>query len=164
MKNFKKEWIKIFLGIAAGFLFRIIPIRPPNIEPILALQMPFAKTYGAGIGFAFSFFSILIYDFFTGTVGQWTFITSLTYGTIGIAAALYFKNRASTAFSYAGFAVIATLFFDAVTGLTIGPLFFHQPLKSAFIGQIPFTFWHLIGNVSFALVLSPAVYNLLNRS
>ena len=31
----------------------------------------------------------------------------------------------------------------------------------ALIGQIPFTALHLLGNVSFALVLSPAIYNFI---
>jgi hypothetical protein len=54
--------------------------------------------------------------------------------------------------------VIGTLFFDAVTGLSIGPLFFNQSFQGALWGQIPFTLWHLMGNISFALILSPAIY------
>ena len=46
---------------------------------------------------------------------------------------------------------------QAVTGLTIGPLLFHQSFIVSLIGQIPFTLLHLLGNVSFAIVLSPAI-------
>ena len=60
---------------------------------------------------------------------------------------------------YAKFAIIGTLAYDAVTGLTVGPLLFHQTFYSALIGQIPFTILHLIGNTSFALLLSPLIYN-----
>jgi len=43
--------------------------------------------------------------------------------------------------------------------LTIGPLLFGQTFMSAFIGQIPFTFWHLGGNIAFAAILSPLIYD-----
>ena len=52
---------------------------------------------------------------------------------------------------------MGTLFYDAVTGLTIGPLFFHQSFIVSLVGQIPFTVLHLLGNVSFAIVLSPMI-------
>jgi hypothetical protein len=55
------------------------------------------------------------------------------------------------------YAVIATIVYDAVTGLTIGPLFFHQSFLVSLVGQIPFTLLHLLGNVSFAIVLSPVI-------
>ena len=60
--------------------------------------------------------------------------------------------------NYVLFAVIGTLFYDAVTGLTIGPLLWGQPFMVALIGQIPFTLLHLAGNITFAVVLSPLLY------
>jgi hypothetical protein len=59
------------------------------------------------------------------------------------------------------FAIVGTLFFDAVTGLTVGPMFFHQSFISTFVEQIPFTALHLLGNVTFAIILSPAIYNFM---
>jgi hypothetical protein len=56
---------------------------------------------------------------------------------------------------------MGTLFFDAVTGLTVGPIFFHQSFIASMVGQIPFTALHLIGNIAFAIILSPAIYSLL---
>ena len=56
------------------------------------------------------------------------------------------------------FAVMGTLAFDIVTGLSIGPLFFQQPFMEALIGQVSFTALHLLGNVGFAAVLSPLIY------
>lgn len=158
MQKYKKNWLKFTLGIFFCLLIRLIPFRPPNIEPILATQMPFSKAYGGFAGFLFAFFSIVFYDVVTGTLGKWTLITAVTYGVLGFLATWYFKNRKASTINFAIFSILGTLFFDAVTGLSIGPLFFHQSLRSAFYGQIPFTLWHLLGNVSFALVLSPALY------
>lgn len=159
MTNFyTKNWFKIFLGLVVCFLIRLIPFRAPNIEPILAAQMPFAKAYGKLVAFAFAFISMALYDVVSGQVGAWTLITALAYGFLGIWAAVFFKNRANNALNYAKFAVMGTLAFDIVTGLSIGPLFFNQPFVSAVTGQIPFTALHLIGNVSFAMLLSPPLY------
>jgi uncharacterized membrane protein len=159
METYKKNWFKLVLGFISCFLIRLIPFRPPNIEPILATQMPFSRAYGALAGFLFAFFSIILFDIITRHFGVWSFLTAGTYGVLGFWATAYFKKREANAWGYARFAVIGTLFFDAVTGLSIGPLFFHQSFIDALTGQIPFTLWHLLGNVSFALILSPAIYN-----
>jgi uncharacterized membrane protein len=158
MQTYKKNWLKYIVGFVACLLIRLIPFRPPNIEPILATQMPFSKAYGGIAGFSFAFFSMVLFDVLSSKVGMWTFITATAYGLLGLWASYFFKNRKSTPMNYAGFAVLATLAFDAVTGLSIGPLFFHQTFMSALVGQIPFTVLHLAGNVSFALVLSPLLY------
>ncbi len=159
MKTPQKNWLKFIVGFVFCLLVRLIPFRPPNIEPILATSMPFSKAYGAYAGFFFSFFSIIFYDLVTSTIGMWTIITATTYGVLGFASYFYFKKFKANALGYAGFAVIGTLLFDIVTGLSVGPLFFNQSFQGALWGQIPFTLWHLVGNVSFALILSPAIYN-----
>ena len=158
MNTYVKNWFKFVLGFIVCLLIRLIPFRPPNIEPIMAAAMPFSRAYGKVAGFFFAFGSMVLFDLIVGKVGVWTFITALAYGLVGLGAAVYFKNKKNTAWNYAKFAVISTIFFDAVTGFTIGPIFFGQPFLAAVLGQIPFTALHLLGNVSFALVLSPALY------
>lgn len=158
MEKQKKNWIKYSIGFLVCLLIRLIPFRPPNIEPILATQMPFSKAYGKIAGFLFAFFSIFFFDLIVNKVGMWTFITGGVYGLLAFFAVIFFKNRKSTALNYAIFSIIGTLFFDGITGLSIGPIFFNQPFLDALMGQIPFTLLHLLGNVSFALVLSPALY------
>jgi len=159
MEKYSSNWFKFILGVLLCLLIRMIPFRPPNIEPILATQMPFSKAYGPFVGFSFAFLSILLFDFLTRSFGVWSFFTSLTYGVLGIWAFYFFKNRESNKWNYAKFAIIGTLFFDMVTGLLIGPLFFNQSFIQALMGQIPFTLWHLLGNVSFAVILSPAIHH-----
>lgn len=161
MDTYKTNWFKFIIGFAVCLLIRLIPFRPPNIEPILATQMPFAKAYGPWVGFSFAFVSIVLFDLISGKLGVWTLLTALTYGVLGIWSAYFFRKRKMQRFNYVFFALIGTLFFDGVTGLSIGPLFFHQSLSEAFFGQIPFTIMHLAGNMGLAIVLSPFVYRFI---
>ncbi len=150
--------LKFLLGWTAVFLFRLIPFRPPNIEPMLATVMPFAKGYGAWGSFAFGFFGIVFYDAITSGWGVWTVVSALAYGLLGIVAHFFFKNREASVKNFLGFGIVGTILYDAVTGLTVGPLAFHQSFAMALVGQIPFTLMHLLGTVVFATLLSPALY------
>ena len=158
-----KKYLKISLSLVFCLLVRLIPFRAPNVEPILATTMPISRAFGALSGFFFGATSILAYDLVTHTLGVQTFFTASAYGLLGFWAARYFKNKKVGKWSYIRFALIGTLFYDSVTGLIVGPILFHQPFVTAFIGQIPFTILHLTGNILFALTLSPAIYYLLVR-
>ena len=160
----RKKWARTLGAFMICLIVRLIPVRAPNVEPILAVQMPFAKRYGPFLAFLFGFASILLYDIITSRVGIWTLITALAYGALGIASSLYFKHRSGTRKQFVTFAIGATILYDAITGLTIGPLFFHQSFVASFVGQIPFTALHLLGNILFALLLSPAINRYLMRS
>jgi len=163
MKNQNNNWLKYIIGFTACLLIRLIPFRAPNIEPILATQMPFAKNYGKLVGFSFGFLSIVLFDIITLKVGEWTFVTAFAYGFLGLWASNYFKNRKNTSLNYVKFAIMGTIAYDIVTGLTVGPIFFNQPLIQALMGQIPFTLLHLAGNITFALLLSPLIDYALNK-
>ena len=151
------------LGLVFCLLVRLLPFRAPNVEPILATQMPYAKAYGASVGFLFGFLSIVSYDVITHTLGIWTLFTASTYGTLGLCAAYFFRTRKASVSNFIAFSILGTLFFDLMTGLSIGPIFFHQSFYNAFFGQIPFTALHLTGNVAFSLILSPAIYVLVGE-
>ncbi len=157
-QNCEKNYWKFVLILVVCLFVRLIPFRPPNIEPILAVQMPLAKIYGAFPGFFLGFLSIIFYDIITHTIGAWTIITAFSYGVLGLWAAYFFQKRQASSFNFVIFAIVGTLFFDAATGLSVGPLFFHQSFYSALVGQIPFTLLHLLGDIIFAAVLSPVVY------
>lgn len=149
--------IRFVIGWAAVFLFRLIPWRPPNVEPMLATVMPFSKRYGVFGSFMFGFLGIVLYDVVTSGWGSWTWVTAFCYGALGIAAHYYFRNREATVRSFLTFGVPGTILYDAVTML-IGPVFHHQSLILAVMGQIPFTTLHLLGTVVFSTILSPALY------
>ncbi len=159
--NFKKDWLKFLIGWMICLAIRLLPFRPPNIAPILAAQMPLARVYGSIAGLSFAFFGIVVYDFLTSGLGMWTLVTAVTYGLLGLWAVAYFKNKKNSSLDYVKFAIISTILFDAVTGLSIGPLFFHQSFSVALAGQIPFTLLHLLGNSAFAFLLSPIIYNFI---
>lgn len=149
--------IKFVIGWTAVFLFRLIPLRPPNFEPMLATVMPFSKRYGLVGSFLFGFLGIVLYDAVTSGWGNWTAVTAICYGLLGLAAHLFFKNREATVRNFLLFGIPGTVAYDAVT-MMIGPVFGHQSLSVAVAGQIPFTLMHLAGTVVFATILSPALY------
>lgn len=139
----------------------------PNIEPILATTMPISRVHGYFFTFSFAILSILSFDLITNTLGVQTLFTVLSYGMIAVFSVKYFssfsENKSIGTAQYVRFAVFSTLFYDAMTGLTVGPLFFNQTFTQALVGQIPFTIFHLLGNIVFAVVLSPAIYHFLIR-
>ena len=149
--------LKFLIGWAAVFLFRLIPFRPPNFEPMLATMMPFSKRYGIVGSFLFGFLGIVFYDAITSGWGSWTAVTAVCYGLLGVAAHLFFKNRDASVKNFLLFGIPATVLYDAVT-MMIGPLFMHQPLMLALTGQISFTLMHLAGTVVFSTLLSPVLY------
>lgn len=159
----KRSDSALFLAFAACFLFRLLPFRPPNVEPLLATGMPVGKAYGRGIGFLFGVLSIVLFDAVTGRLGIWTPVSAIAYGTIGYLASRILGSGRSSVRSYVVFAAISTILYDALTGLTLGPIFFGQPFSAALMGQIPFTLLHLAGNVAFAATLSPAIHYALTR-
>ena len=150
-----KDKLKVFIIFIGCLLFRLIPLRAPNVEPIMASIMPLGRKYGALIGFLFGFLSIVIYDTLTH-LGAWTWTAGITYGLIGIASFFYFKKFKTSAFNFVLFAFFATIVFDFITGILFAPMF-GQTMLNAFIMQIPFTALHLAGNIGFALTLSPLI-------
>ncbi len=156
--SFTTGWLKFAIGWSAVFLFRLIPFRLSNVEPMLATMMPFSKRYGPMGSFLFGFLGIVLFDAVTSGWGIWTLVTALAYGALGPAAHFYFKHREASVGNFLRFGIIGTIAYDAATGLTIGPIFTGQPFMVALIGQIPFTLLHLAGTVVFATLLSPALY------
>jgi hypothetical protein len=85
-------------------------------------------------------------------------MTAGTYALLGALAGLYFRNKKNEVKYYLGFSVVATIIYDAVTGIGTGMLFFHQSFATTFVGQIPFTLYHLAGNIVLSLLVSPLIY------
>ncbi len=156
-RNDKIHIFKYIIGLVIVILLRLLP-HPPNVEPITATLMPFAKSWGWFGGLIFGILAVLSFDVITGTLGVWSLLTVTGYALLGIFAGIYFKKvKGNSRMNYVIFAIIGTIFYDAITGLTVGPLFFGQTFMSALIGQIPFTAYHLAGNIVLAVVVSPLV-------
>ncbi|MFH1510988.1 MAG: hypothetical protein ABIF10_04795 [Candidatus Woesearchaeota archaeon] len=162
MRQFKDKTVKYMIGFIVCILVRLIPFRPANVEPIMTTMMPFAKKWGWISGGLFAALSMVIFDLVHPTqgfnrIGIWTFATAGMYGLIGIAAGIILKaNRKTT--HYVGFAVIATLFYDFITGPVLSSVMFDMPFMLSLSGQIPFTLRHLAGNVFGAWLISPILH------
>lgn len=150
-----QDKLKIFIVFIGCLLFRLIPLRAPNIEPIMASIMPISRKYGVLSGFTFGFSSMFLYDILTN-FGPWTWVGAFTYGLVGAIAPFYFDKFKTSAFNFAIYAFFATIFFDLITGVILAPIW-GQSIGNAFILQIPFTALHLAGNIGFALTLSPII-------
>jgi uncharacterized membrane protein len=161
--SFTTGWLKFAIGWSAVFLFRLIPFRPPNFEPMLATVMPFSKRYGLAGSFLFGFLGIVLFDAVTSGWGMWTAVTAVCYGLLGIAAHYFFKNRGTSVKNFLLFGIPGTIAYDAVT-MMIGPVFSRQSFAVALAGQIPFTLMHLLGTVTFSVLLSPLVYRWIVRN
>jgi len=148
--------LQFLLGLGICFMLRLLPWRPPNVEPITATLLPFSKKFGWFGGVLFAFLSIVLFDAFTSGIGAWTWITAGTFALIGGLASPLLKGKKGPV-SYVLFAVIATLFYDAVTGVGMSALVYGMDWKVALMGQIPFTINHLLGNVVLAAILSPLI-------
>lgn len=159
MENRFSVIIKYIVGWSVVFTLRLIPFRMPNIEPVMATLMPFSKRFGILGAFLFGALSIALYDIAVEKAGEWTLVTAITYGVIGTASAIFFKSRKSSRKNYVVFAFFGTIFYDAITGVLMGPILFGGTFTEAIYGQIPFTLYHLSGNMVFAFILSPALYN-----
>jgi ABC-type branched-subunit amino acid transport system permease subunit len=149
--------LKYAIGLITVIALRLIP-HPPNVEPIMSTMMPFSKRWGWLSGMIFGLVAILSYDLLTGTLGTWSFSTAGTYAFIGVLSGLYLKNKESSILHYVGFAVFATLLYDAITGIAFGVLVYHMSFMETFLGQIPFTLYHLGGNIALSVVVSPLLY------
>ena len=155
-KSARNGWLKLVLGLAFCTTWRLVPFRPPNVQPILATMMPLARYQGPVAAGLFGVANMILFDVLTGHLSVWTAITSVTYGVVGVGAWSFLRNRRGVLW-YAAFAVVATLFYDAITGVVAGSVLFGLPWMEGLAGQIPFTINHLIGNVILALALSPLV-------
>lgn len=156
-KDTFQHGLRLVVSFGIVFALRLIPGKMPNFEGVMATLMPVSKKYGVITGFMYGAFSIAIFDVVTGMVGLWTLVTALSYGAIGAWAAYAFANKKPTTKDFVGFSIIATLAYDAVTGVLMGPILFGSSFTEAFIGQIPFTAYHLFGNVLLSVLVAPAL-------
>jgi hypothetical protein len=156
--------IATVIGVIGIIGLRLLP-HPPNMEPIMGSMMPFAKRCGWLFSAIISFVSIFLYDVISGTLGLWSYATAITYALLGVAAGVYFKSIEGGVLHYVGFAIVGTLLYDIVTGVFLGPVLFGgMTYAEAFMGQIPFTLWHVLGNILLAATLSPAIEFVLSRT
>jgi len=151
---------KYAVGFAGTLVFRLISpfLGMWNVSPLMATEVAGSKAYGPWVGGLYGALSIILLDIVVGRAGTWTIVTGITYGAVGVWAAYFMKKRSATSINFVMASITGTLFFDLITGVLMGPLFYGQPWMSAIVGQIPFTLRHLVGNIAFASMLAPWFY------
>lgn len=151
---------KYLAGFLGTLAFRLVTplLGLWNISPLMATELAGSKAYGPWVAGVYGFLSMALLDMIMGKAGSWTIVTSVTYAVIGVFGAWFFRGRKASVSNFVLVSICGTLFFDIITGVLMGPMIYGQPWAQAFIGQIPFTLRHLIGNVFFAIVLAPWFY------
>ncbi len=158
-----KERILLVTGFIFAAIYRLVPFRPPNVEPLLSVMMPFSKKISALEMAFFGFLSIFLHDLLTAGIGGYTWTTGGMYAVLGLFSHLYFAKKPFSRTSYVSFSVISIIFYDFMTGIVLGPMISGGSIAVAFVGQIPFTAMHLMGGVLFTLILSPLIEKALAR-
>lgn len=141
-----------FISFFCLFL-RSILIGFPNIEPVSSSIICLGKKFNFTQLFLFGFLNILFFDILTFRFGTWTFFTALTYAAVGLGTYFIKQNK----IHYLTYSIVSTLIYDVITGLIIGPVLLNQEFKTALIGQIPFSIFHVLGNLAFTLLFTYAL-------
>ena len=153
----KSDIFKYIIGLILVTILRFLIIIP-NVQPLMAFLLPFAKYGGWAVGIFYGFVAVLLFDLLAGQLGVWTLATAGTYALLGLLFSLFLRNKPNEIKYYLGATVLGTIFYDAVTGLGLGVLVFNQPFFVTLSGQIPFTLYHLAGNITTVALLSPIIY------
>jgi len=147
--------VKYILSILFCNLYRLLRFIPNN-DPIMGCMLPFSrqdKWWSAGL---FAFITMVSFDLLTGMVGDWTWITALTYAGLGILFHQIYKNKKKINLkTYLGSGILGVLIFDFITGPVMSSWMFQMSFETAFIGQIPFTLLHLASVSAFIVILTP---------
>lgn len=135
-------------------VFRLVKIFPNN-DPIMGFILPEGRKSMLKSA-SFAFLAMFIFDFFTSGIGLWTWATALTYAGIAILFSFFFKKIKKAKISqYTLAGIFGVLIFDFVTGPLMSTFLFGNSFFITFLGQIPFTFYHLISATTYVLILAP---------
>jgi hypothetical protein len=132
-------------------LFRVFP----NNDPIMGFMLPNARKsmWKAAL---FAFTTMFIFDMITMKVGVWTVVTASVYALIAIGFSFFFKKiKVAKISQYLSASVIGILLFDLITGPLMSSFLFNQSLLMTTLGQIPFTFYHLISGITWVVIIAP---------
>lgn len=156
--------IAIFVAIAVVCLaVRLLPFRPLQTSLTLAAQLPMSARWGKYVAFLFGLTHMLLFDCISAQIGPWTLITSLTYALLAFVPLKPSATQSSIT-RYLPSAIVATLVYDIITGILLGPwLFFGTSFFATCVAQVPFTTMHLIANCVGSLLLSPYLEIVMRR-
>ncbi len=157
------RFLKVALLWLACIAVRALPWRIPNVEPVMAAMLPVSAVSGVVLSAVFPAVAMVAFDVMGGAVGIWTPVTALSYAAIGLLASRLFAGKTIRPLSAGFFALYSTLLYDAVTA-ALGPLAFGQGWIETYVGQVPFTINHVLGNIVLCALFSPLLQRWLVSS
>lgn len=148
---------KYLISLIFCNFYRLLRIFPNN-DPIMGFTLPLACRGKWWHALFFPIIAMVSFDIITMKVGVWTAGTALVYGSIGLLFYKYFRKKKIVSLkTYAGSSIIGVLIFDFLTGPVMSSFMFGIPFSVAFIGQIPFTAFHLASATTFTILLAPVL-------
>ena len=127
------------------------------------LLFPFFKGRYAFLAGAAAYSLVDIVPFLMGypTLGLWTLTSAISWGIVGFLFTLQKPNGSPLSFAKLGIA--GTLVFDTLTGPIASTFVWGMPFMDALVGQIPFTFKHLVGFAALSIILAPLIFPVVSR-
>jgi hypothetical protein len=95
------------------------------------------------------------------TLGLWTLTGTLAWGLVALLFTLQKPNGSPITFAKLG--IGGTLLFDAVTGVLATSLLYGVSFMDSLVGQIPFTFKHLLGFAALSILLAPFIFPVVQK-
>lgn len=146
--------LEYIISLIFTLIFRFIRIFPNN-DPIMGFILPEGRKSMLKSA-SFAFIAMFIFDFFTSGIGIWTIVIASVYALIALVFSFFFKKIKKAKISqYALAATIGIIAFDIITGPIMSSLIFKMPFWISVIGQVPFTFYHLVSGLTYVIILAP---------
>lgn len=144
---FSQTILKSVLMSCVCLMMQILLLPFANFEPISTMHMTIGSHCGIFASSIFLALSIFSFNWLNGILGCWT-IAAIAMHLVAQRLTILLMHKPNNKFSaYVSNIILYTIIFDALTGLTVGPLFYNQPFLQAVLGQIPFTAKHILGNL-----------------
>lgn len=161
-----KKLVMIAVMTSLSVVSRIIFEWAPNFKPVTALVIITGIYLGKEAGFLCGAFSALISNFVFGQ-GPWTPFQMMTWGLVGVFAALCGKMLKKSLLLCCAFGAASGVFYsmlmDVYTVLWVDPDFSIARYIAAITTALPTTISYVVSNVIFLLVLSKPIGKKIER-
>ena len=161
-----KKLVMIAVMTSLSVVSRIVFEWIPHFKPVTAIVIITGVYLGKEAGFLCGAFSALISNFVFGQ-GPWTPFQMLTWGLIGVFAALIGKTLSKNLLLCCAFGALSGVFYsllmDVYHVLWVDPSFSMARYLAAVITAVPTTVSYVVSNVVFLLVLFKPIGKKIER-
>ncbi len=162
-----RELVVIAVMVALSVSMRILFAPIPGFKPISAIVIIAGIAFGMESGFMVGALSAILSNMYFGQ-GPWTPFQMLSWGMIGVLAALLFKRKSMP--NYFMLVIVAiiggvmfSLMMDVYTVLSIGDGWSFERYGTMIIASVPFMIAYVVSNIVFLLVLARPIIKVTNR-